>query len=780
MVVTLTTLASLQMIVAGDISSDVLSAHNMVLIPPGTFLMGSPTNEVQWDASIQQRAVTLTSAFYMGKYEVTQCEYESVVGNNPSHFVFDPHFPVDQVTWYEATNYCYLLTQQELAAGRIPSGWSYRLPTEAEWEYACRAGTTTAFYLGNAIHRGDADFVDNIEYDSTIGDIYTQYPPRWPIYRTVIGGNYPPNPWGLYDMYGNVQEWCLDWLNFYDSTPAIDPVCDVVNPLYHLKVLRGGGFSSPGAGCRSAYKNNNNPGNRVYNIGFRIVLAPVESAWKTVITTETGRQTFPDIPSRPSGVDSLIFITHGRIPSGDNPDASMAWVDMMSNSVSAYLTAHHMTNWQVLGYKWIEGAQRFVPDTVLNNARQFGAVVGKHIVSEGYTHVHFIAHSAGAGLIQSATDTIRSSPSSSSVIIHETFLDPYVGILGSGVSEYGQGTDWADNYFARDWETETFGNLFPFTDSVMLHTYNVDVTSLDTIDRVKLDYFITGEGIPCYKTVSKHMWPVNFYSNTIAGIVSSDYDGFGFLLSEVGGSWCATTNTYKAGNGMGGNGTALKTLGVVDPRCFLPLYPPTYPKVVVDFMNSPSQFAGDIQAIAHDSIKLSTHSPAWQATFVTLTNPVNVVSFDMEFQSVPDAQGLLSVYWDDHMIGSIDERAVQAGLQHYTYTFPLTSSNSLHMFGFRIDPFTNIQSVAVLTNVVLSCKGVIQPFTLSATTNTSNGLRLYQLNAQAGFEYIVQASADLINWTNIAILDNTGDATRFFDKDSLKNDYRFYRALAPY
>ena len=143
---------------------------NMAWIPCGTFVMGSPTSEAERNSDETQHTVTLTQGFYMGKYVVTQAEYLAVMGNNPSYFTtqdgngnpiaLDLNRPVELVSWDDATNYCAHLTQQEQAAGRLPAGWVYRLPTESEWEYACRAGTTTAFYCGSALRSGMANFND--------------------------------------------------------------------------------------------------------------------------------------------------------------------------------------------------------------------------------------------------------------------------------------------------------------------------------------------------------------------------------------------------------------------------------------------------------------------------------------------------------------------------------------------------------------------------------------------------------------------------------------------
>jgi formylglycine-generating enzyme required for sulfatase activity len=249
----------------------------MVWIPPGTFVMGSPASEAERNSDEVQHTVTLTKGFYMGKYAVTQGQYLAVVGNNPSYFVpangyaQDLNRPVEQVSWNDATNYCALLTQSDRAAGRIPSTWGYRLPTESEREYACRAGTTTAFHFGSAIHGGMANFYDYYEYDAAIGDIYVASPSVPCLPRTTTVGSYAPNAFGLYDMHGNVWEWCQDWYGAYPTGSVTDPQGPASGS---DRVFRGGSWYNYGWFCRSAFRVINIPSSWVNFIGFRVVLAP--------------------------------------------------------------------------------------------------------------------------------------------------------------------------------------------------------------------------------------------------------------------------------------------------------------------------------------------------------------------------------------------------------------------------------------------------------------------------------------------------------------------------
>lgn len=259
---------------------------NLAWIPPGTFTMGSPTNELGHDnpegPSVEgpQTVVTLSRGFWMGRREVTQGEYLSVMGNNPSgcngysyyyqtNFGTDLSRPVENVTWSNAFDYCASLTVRERFLGRLPADYAYRLPTEAEWEYACRAGTTTPFHFGNELHSGMENFDGRHEYPPC--GINCSNPSGIFLNRTVPVGSYAPNPWGLYDMHGNVSEWCQGWAGAYPGGAVIDPQPPSSGS---WRIARGGGFYFWGESCRSAMRVFAEPS--YYNvIGFRVVLARV-------------------------------------------------------------------------------------------------------------------------------------------------------------------------------------------------------------------------------------------------------------------------------------------------------------------------------------------------------------------------------------------------------------------------------------------------------------------------------------------------------------------------
>jgi formylglycine-generating enzyme required for sulfatase activity len=237
---------------------------NMAYIPPGTFRMGSPANEVdRMDSEGPQTVVMISRGYWMGRYEVTQGDYQALMGANPSSFKGDPTMPVESVSWFDATNYCARLTERERAAGRIATNSVYRLPTEAEWEYACRAWFSTRFNYGD--DPGYTGLTNYAWYWDNSGS--TSHPV----------GQKLPNSWGLYDMHGNVWEWCQDWWS--NSLPggiAVDPQGPATGS---TPVIRGGGWGRWGDGagyCRSAYRSFSYPGVGYSLIGFRVLLAPAQ------------------------------------------------------------------------------------------------------------------------------------------------------------------------------------------------------------------------------------------------------------------------------------------------------------------------------------------------------------------------------------------------------------------------------------------------------------------------------------------------------------------------
>jgi formylglycine-generating enzyme required for sulfatase activity len=222
----------------------------LLWVEPGTFLMGTATDDNPQKAESPQTKVTLTHGFWLGKTEVTQGQYEAITGENPSTFKnLGADAPVERVSWDDAMAFCQKLTARERAAGRLPEGYSYTLPTEAEWEYVCRAGTTREYTR-------DPERVAWQKGNS--GD------------STHVVATKDPNPWGFYDLGGNVLEWCYDWYGDYPGGEVKDPT----GPAHgHYRIARGGSWRAESHLTRSAARAGGSSGRLDYTLGFRLALA---------------------------------------------------------------------------------------------------------------------------------------------------------------------------------------------------------------------------------------------------------------------------------------------------------------------------------------------------------------------------------------------------------------------------------------------------------------------------------------------------------------------------
>jgi formylglycine-generating enzyme required for sulfatase activity len=224
-----------------------------VWIKPGTFMMGSPKEEEgRYDKETQHK-VTLTTGFYMGVYSVTQEQWQEVMDNNPSQFKGEKNLPVECVSWDDCQEFIKKL--REKAKDRK----AYRLPTEAEWEYGCRAGTTTPFHFGETISTEQANYDGNSIYGEGKKGVYRK--------KTTPVGTFPANAWGLHDMHGNLFQWCQDWYDDYPKNDVIDPKGPEKGK---GRVLRGGCWSNFPGFCRSAHRSWLVPGYRNDGYGLRV------------------------------------------------------------------------------------------------------------------------------------------------------------------------------------------------------------------------------------------------------------------------------------------------------------------------------------------------------------------------------------------------------------------------------------------------------------------------------------------------------------------------------
>jgi formylglycine-generating enzyme required for sulfatase activity len=242
----------------------------LVRIAPGKFLMGSPASSAGRGAEEHRHEVQISRPFFLGVYTVTQAQYQKVIGTNPSYFsrtgtgralvggLDTSHFPVETVSWDDAVAFCEKLSAlpAEKRARRV-----CRLPSEAEWEYACRAGTTTPFHFGKSLSSTQANFDGSRPYGRAA---------KGPVLdRTCKVGSYKPNAWGLHDMHGNVWQFCADWHdpNYYKLSPRKDPAGPKAGT---YRVIRGGSWVNPGQYCRAAMRTLEHPAATSYVIGFRV------------------------------------------------------------------------------------------------------------------------------------------------------------------------------------------------------------------------------------------------------------------------------------------------------------------------------------------------------------------------------------------------------------------------------------------------------------------------------------------------------------------------------
>ena len=506
--------------------------------------------------------------------------------------------------------------------------------------------------------------------------------------------------------------------------------------------------------------------------------------------------TMSSVPEKSNGANSLVFVTHGWQPKEFNPSGppSQSWMVEMTNAIAQQLAASgKSSDWQVEAYYWLQDAWTEDPNTAVNNAKNIGSMIGNQIGAQGWQHVHLIAHSVGAALIQAITEQLKLSPNPP--IVQETFLDPFTGRFLEGRGEYGLQADWADDYFVIDLETDDLGVLlgnFPGSTSGQLEwAYNVDVGG--TLEAAIPTQYIIGNGTagstpPVYISPS-HDSPVDFYTSTVDGTAPSCATGYGFSLSaEAGGSEKWAIHSI--------NNPPYPLCGVVS---FSQKQQPIRLDAFFDFSTLPSGMSSGVNLLDGDGASMSsplstqanvksggihplipefsTNIPAWLAVGVTISNAVNFVQFEAAFTDANAAEGLLTVYWNTNQIGMVDERVADSSLQTYRFALPAAVTDGLYALSFRLDSFNNTTSSVTVTNVSTGFVGVTQPIMLGISI--TNGAPLLQLTAATNFTYLIQSSTNLADWMPTALLLNTSGTLLFLDSPITNSKAMFYRALMP-
>lgn len=526
-----------------------------------------------------------------------------------------------------------------------------------------------------------------------------------------------------------------------------------------------------------------------------LTLRVVPTAALSTIRQEPLQLSFGAIPRRAENKDHLVLITHGWTLKEDdqiappNPD----WVDNLASTIDNYLAATASDNWQVATYKWAYDSWISWPtllithpfrgvlpkhdvDEILTRASTHGTYLGRQLASDNWKHVHLVAHSAGSALIQAASEAIQADPRAEDTVIHTTFLDAYVGFTYSGRTRYGRGATFADHYMAYDWTT--FDPITARTASRLRYSHNVEVSWLDPnktiVDSFKSNPFV---GEICTVTTTSHSWPHQFYLQT-ARMSWGDAEGYGFTLSKEGGGWeRAKELSVDIGN-------APHPLGDAD-ECVRPewdWYTDVEPFApVIDFLSpmvptihSPS----GTSSIDGAGIVMSTGSPVWIAALLPISNLVNAVSVETRFLDAPTT-GVLSVHWNGTQIGSVDGRAVASELQRYVFRLPGQVHDGEFVLGFRYDPFSEVMSNVLVTNVAFGLLSEEVGSSLRFSGQFSDGLPVLELIGEAGFSYTVEASSNLVEWRPLTILINTTGSVLFIDRTHSNYAARFYRSSGP-
>ena len=261
-----------------------------IYVEPGSFMMGSPVGENEGDPEEgSQHKVTLTEGYFLQATEVTQGQWKTVMGDNPSHFKGNDDLPVEEVSWEDAQAFIDKLNKLEGTNG-------YRLPTEAEWEYACRAGTKTPFALGDTLSTNIANYDGDFKYGSGEKGIDRK--------RTTVVKTFPANAWGLYDMHGNVHEWCWDWYGAYPLEDMTDPRGPNSGS---SRVLRGGSWITVPGNCRSARRCWDYPDCSASSTGFRVVRNAEATAGEDEFATTLPKQSQAQSTKAPVATEEYEF-----------------------------------------------------------------------------------------------------------------------------------------------------------------------------------------------------------------------------------------------------------------------------------------------------------------------------------------------------------------------------------------------------------------------------------------------------------------------------------------
>jgi hypothetical protein len=537
----------------------------------------------------------------------------------------------------------------------------------------------------------------------------------------------------------------------------------------------------------------------------------------TVISTPTADVSPPPYPTPPAtdaGKDNLIFITHGR-----NEPSQPVDIQWIYDMASAIRNVPVPSNWTVVSYPWIPLSLTNI-FTVNAHATTAGAYAGWAILDLGqrdcpsghWSHIHFIAHSAGAALVEEAARIVRSVFPDTE--IHTTLLDPYTGIDDGFRATYGMNSTFTDNYFdvsADTWDVDVgelsgffSGSPFGRTSGPLLHAHGVDVTALDSavvpIPSWCSDTNNLKNASPCnYRPTSTHSWPHEFYFYTIPPSSLTGSAGYGFPLSKEGGGWDSRPNTVNNvvvlgtvpppsqapdNRGSGGIFDFTTIPNAISPTGSVQTYPDRFTAASGGLaaqlaQSSPGHRIARARSDNIRALQQSYGTPVWISVPVETQSNISFISCDITFTSQPGAAGLLTVYWNDQEIDTIDEQYATSGTRTYTFTVSSTFLNKNNCLAFRLDPFSSVSSSVAVANVFTGIVGLPEPPVVSIVSNEA-GSAMFSLTGPTGYTFLIEASSDLTIWSPISTVSLTNNSVATFtDLDSGQYTARFYRAVSP-
>ncbi len=527
-------------------------------------------------------------------------------------------------------------------------------------------------------------------------------------------------------------------------------------------------------------------------------------------------------PQAPAGTDSLVLITHGRVdPNESQNSPSSAWIETMKSKIQSVVPA----NWAVLAYHWeydsTTSTVQVFDGELLGRATLHGSRVGNAILLQGlsrpggkWQHIHFIAHSAGSALIETASRIVKPSVSQNAPTIHTTFLDPFTGTSDGNRARYGANSNWSDNYFS--FSPDTWDQFNHRTFGPMAHAHNVEVTCLDpNAGSQNFGNYLASQYsqnstpatlVPVYVKTSTHGWPIEFYQNTILPISANQppgYAGYGFPLSKEGGGTASDASHPRPnspipslGSSSGQTGTSYGTtavnVGSASDFSTLPYALGQTGTVQINTMGFTAITSAPAPSpTPPEQVKTSTQfavaaasppvgAPAWISIPVEVTGNVSFVTFNAGFTSQPGASGLLTVYWNDVEIGRIEEQVSLPGVQSYTFDIPSAFRDRNNSLGFRLDQFSSVVSSIGVTNVATGFGGLPTAPKVKIESVPGVPTPVLTVTGTQNFTYLVQTSQDLMNWEPMAAVTlDTGVNAALTDPETTSLQLRFYRVVSP-